>query len=330
MAATATISLTLLSILLFPQLSAAAADGGGGRKPSQAVLNLRDKSPTQTLKIIQETCKASRDATTCEKWLSASNHVPRNATVLQVIYSALRATVQDLQRGGAMAKAILNSSAGNVNRTRAANNCLDLVRYADHRVGLAGGAVERRIKDARAWLSAALVYQYDCWSALKYVNDTAEVVRAMDFFNTTLIAGSSAALGMLVNYDIYGDKTQSWGPPRTERDGFWERTVPPGSQPLPGGVPPGLKEDVTVCIAGKECTFKTVQAAVNAAPNNTGSGKLFVIRIRAGVYNETVRVPLEKTNVVFLGDGMGKTVISGSRYSGQPGITTYESATVGK
>ncbi|KAE9584213.1 putative pectinesterase [Lupinus albus] len=46
------------------------------------------------------------------------------------------------------------------------------------------------------------------------------------------------------------------------------------------------------------------------------------------VYEETVKVPLEKRNVVFLGDGMGKTVITGSANVGQPGVSTYTSATV--
>lgn len=68
---------------------------------------------------------------------------------------------------------------------------------------------------------------------------------------------------------------------------------------------------------------------MDAAPSNETERK-FVIRIKEGVYNETVRVPLEKKNVVFLGDGMGKTVITGSLNVGQPGMTTYDSATVGK
>lgn len=42
-----------------------------------------------------------------------------------------------------------------------------------------------------------------------------------------------------------------------------------------------------------------------------------------------MRVPFEKTNLVFLGDGMGKTVITGSSNVGQPGVSTYNTATVG-
>ena len=69
-------------------------------------------------------------------------------------------------------------------------------------------------------------------------------------------------------------------------------------------------------------TQNMVQEAVNAAPEN-GNGKKFMIRIKAGVYEETVRIPLAKNNVVFLGDGIGKTVITGSSYVGLLGMTTY-------
>lgn len=143
---------------------------------------------------------------------------------------------------------------------------------------------------------------------------------------------SSNALSMMVSYDIFGKDTASWKSPRTEREGFWEM-APTGKWEkegltFSGGVPSNLGVNVTVCKGGGKGCYKTVQEAVNAAPDN-GAGR-FVIRIRAGVYEETVRIPLEKKNVVFLGDGMGKTVITASAHVGQPGMTTYNSATVGE
>lgn len=175
-------------------------------------------------------------------------------------------------------------------------------------------------------MSAALAYQYDCWSGLKYVNDTTGVNKTMSFLNS-LVGLSSNALGMMVSYDNFGDAVSSWTAPRTERDGFWEKG---GSVESGGalGFPSNLTADVTVCKdAGSGC-YKTVQEAVNAAPSD-GTSR-FVIHIKEGVYEEKVRVPFEKKNVVFVGDGMGKTVITGSSNVGQPGMSTYESATVGK
>ena len=237
-----------------------------------------------------------------------------------------------------MVKSILESSAGNQNRTTAAKNCLDVLHNSDYRISSTAKALPLgRIKDARAWMSAALVFQYDCWSALKYANDTLQVNETMSFLNSSLIVMTSNGLSMMASYDIFGNEIRSWRPPKTERNGFWEDFGGGGGggggKPMfgfNGGVPKDLKPNATVDWKGGDGCYKTVQAAVNAAPDNDGSRRRFVIWIREGVYDETVRVPLEKKNVVFLGDGMGKTVITGSLNVGMPGISTYNSATLGK
>ena len=181
-------------------------------------------------------------------------------------------------------------------------------------------------------MSAALLYQYDCWSALSFANDTQQVNKTMSFIHS-LLGLSSNGLSMLASYDIFGDNIGSWRPAQTERDGFWESSGSGEGSGLvfKGGVPTDMPPFATVCkaAAGGGGCYETVQEAVDAAPANAGDRK-FVIRIREGVYEEIVRVPLEKKNVVFLGDGMGKTVITGSLSVGQPGISTYNTATVGK
>ncbi|KAL3613359.1 putative pectinesterase/pectinesterase inhibitor 51 [Castilleja foliolosa] len=277
--------------------------------------------------ITAEVCKASRDSTYCFFSLSKPNILPQNATLLEAIQSALSVSSKNLDSGRVMIQDILEGSSGNLNRSKAAKTCLELLGYSKFRTKSASEALPRGdLKDARAWMSAALVFQYDSWSALKYVNDTPLVGKTMAFLNTSLIRSSSDALAMLVNYDVFGEKTASWGSIRTERDGFWE-PVTGSKKSFSGSVVSGLKADMTVCKEEKKCDFKTVQEAVKAGPEN--ADKRYVIWIKAGVYEETVRVPLEKKNVVFLGDGMGKTVITGSLNVGQPGMTTYNSATVG-
>ncbi|KAE8718101.1 putative pectinesterase/pectinesterase inhibitor 51 [Hibiscus syriacus] len=92
------------------------------------------------------------------------------------------------------------------------------------------------------------------------------------------------------------------------------------------GVPTNLKVDVTVCKDHIGC-YKTVQAAVDDAPKNATSH--FVIKISSGVYRETVRIAIEKKHLVFWGEGIGKTIITGSLNVHLPGITTFSSSTVG-
>ncbi|XP_059298659.1 probable pectinesterase/pectinesterase inhibitor 51 [Lycium ferocissimum] len=277
---------------------------------------------------IQEACKASRDPSSCEAILV--QHLPSKLTIPQIIQSALGVSFEKLKEAQSMVKNIMDASTGNLNRTNAAKDCIEVLGYSEYRLNLTAQALPRGgkiIKDARAWMSAAMVYQYDCWSALKYVNGTSQVNETMAFLNS-LIGYSSNALGMMVNYDYFGNKTGSWTRPKTERDGFWEGAGGSTVPDFKGGVQTWLKPNVTVCKAGGSCDYETVQRAVNAAPENEVRGR-FVIWIKAGLYDEIVRVPLEKRNLVFLGDGIGKTVITGSRNVGQLGVSTYESATVG-
>ncbi|CAI9108976.1 OLC1v1008698C1 [Oldenlandia corymbosa var. corymbosa] len=326
------LSMCIGSLVLFFSLSTALRHHGHHNNhdhfvgaPTQPIYN------PSTNGFISEACKASRDPPTCEYSLSSSSGGPPYQTLLDTIQLAIWVSQKNLRIAQSMVSDILAASAGNLNRSNAAKTCLEVLNYSDYRSNLTAAALRGGgIKDSRAWMSAALVYQYDCWSALKYVNGTSKVNETMAFLND-LLGLSSNALGMMLNFDNFGEKTELWTAPKTERDGFWERVDGSGGGSgfgFKGGVPAMLKPDVTVCKGGGGCDYATVQEAVNAAPDNAPERR-FVILIKAGVYEETVRVPLEKKNVVFLGDGIGKTVITGSGNVGQPGVSTYNSATVG-
>ncbi|CAH9123236.1 unnamed protein product [Cuscuta epithymum] len=296
-----------------------------------SAFSLRPSLPAEksaTPPIVVAACKASRDPASCQLALNQSRHVSPGTTALQLIQSLLNLTFQNLDTAESQMKHILSGSTGNLNRTMAANNSLEAIGYSRYRVGLTDqhGLAGDRLKDGRAWLSAALSYQYGARSDLRNVNDTADVIAAMEFMNDTLIATTSTALSMLANYDLHGENTSLWGPPVTERDGYWEPAGGSWSE-FEGGVPKELPPNATVCNSGG-CDYETVQEAVDAAPESKPAER-FVIWIKGGVYKETVRISLYRYNVVLLGDGIGKTVITGSLNVGQPGMTTSESATVG-
>ncbi|KAL5555632.1 hypothetical protein UlMin_037868 [Ulmus minor] len=291
------------------------------------LFSLTSASPT-----IEQACKATRYPEECQSSLTQyKNFTDPNPDPIQILQAAIRISTDNLNKAQSLVKSILDSSAGSQNRSTAANNCLEVLHNSHYRLSLANDALPRgRTKDSRAWLSAALVHQYDCWSALKYANDTRLVNQTMSFLDD-LQKLTSNVLSMTMSYENFGNDTSSWGPPRTERDGFWENeTGSGGGSDLDAraGFPSNLTADATVCKDGSGGCYKTVQDAVNAAPENAVSGKRFVIHIKEGVYEEIVRVPLEKKNVVFLGDGMGKTVITGSLNVGMAGLSTYNTATV--
>ncbi|XP_078435101.1 pectinesterase-like [Wolffia australiana] len=81
--------------------------------------------------------------------------------------------------------------------------------------------------------------------------------------------------------------------------------------------------DVTVAKDGSG-DYKTISAAAAVAANRSGSAR-FVVYVKAGVYSENVEISAD--NVMLVGDGMDKTVVTGEK-NVQDGSTTYASATV--
>lgn len=88
-----------------------------------------------------------------------------------------------------------------------------------------------------------------------------------------------------------------------------------------------VKETKFDLLVAKDGTgnFTTIGEALAVAPNS--STTRFVIHIKEGAYFENVEVIRKKTNLMFVGDGIGKTVVKGSR-NVVDGWTTFQSATV--
>jgi pectinesterase len=72
--------------------------------------------------------------------------------------------------------------------------------------------------------------------------------------------------------------------------------------------------------------FRTVQAAVDAVPNQ--SAQPVVILVKRGAYHEKVVVPTLKTHLILRGDDAASTIITFSDHSGANGITTPTSYSV--
>ncbi|KAI4325862.1 hypothetical protein MLD38_031226 [Melastoma candidum] len=282
---------------------------------------------------------------------------PPSPTPLDALLSSLSLSSSSVRSSLPVVQSLLRSSPGDLNLSSHSKNCLNAhLPLSLHRLSLASSALSRpplplpeTLADTRVYVSAALQYVYDCWSELSYSNTSSRVDRAMAFLES-VIQITSNSLSILTSYDVYGPVPSSWRAPLTERDGFWEPVRGPKSPSEHASTHDGLgvglgrttviptdaAADATVCKEGHhDGCYGTVQEAVNAAPNWHGGsrknekGQRFVIKIKAGFYEEVVRVPLEKRNVVFLGDGIGKTVISGDLSVARPGVFTYNTAIVG-
>lgn len=102
---------------------------------------------------------------------------------------------------------------------------------------------------------------------------------------------------------------------------------------LAGKNAPVPREAATVVALDGSGLFKSIQEAINAAPQLTDPAATWTIRIRPGVYHELLYVMREKRFIRLVGDDPAHTIISGGLYAGMLGqdgqpIGTFRTPTV--
>ncbi|GJU75934.1 pectinesterase 2-like protein, partial [Tanacetum coccineum] len=69
--------------------------------------------------------------------------------------------------------------------------------------------------------------------------------------------------------------------------------------------------------------LKTVAKAITSTGKRYGSGR-YIIYVKAGTYKENIKISTKLMNIMLLGDGIGKNIITGSKTIGV-GATTFKS-----
>ncbi|KAG6677491.1 hypothetical protein I3842_14G029900 [Carya illinoinensis] len=112
---------------------------------------------------------------------------------------------------------------------------------------------------------------------------------------------------------IFRTKLQRWVPD-------W---VKGGDRKLLQSSSPASQANIVVATDGSG-DYTTIKDAISAASKRSGSGR-YVIYVKQGTYKENVEIKLK--NIMLVGDGIGKTIVTGSKSVGG-GSTTFKSATV--
>uniref|UniRef100_A0A1J3EE52 Pectinesterase n=1 Tax=Noccaea caerulescens TaxID=107243 RepID=A0A1J3EE52_NOCCA len=195
-------------------------------------------------------------------------------------------------------------------------------------VSVSGG--QTKPQDVMTWLSSALTNQDTCAEGFDSVGDggvkdqmTAALKNLSELVSNCLAifaaSGSSDGndfAGVPIQnrrlLEVEGDeKFPRWMTKRRER----EILEMPASQ---------IQADIIVSKDGNG-TCKTISEAIKKAPQN--STRRTIIYVKAGRYEENnLKVGRKKINLMFVGDGKGKTVISGGK-SIFDNITTFHTAT---
>ncbi|KAL8534565.1 hypothetical protein ACS0TY_010542 [Phlomoides rotata] len=213
-------------------------------------------------------------------------------------------------------------------------DCLELL---DHSVDLltnsltsaaSGGEPSSSIQDVLTWLSAALTNQDTCTEGFDELNgdvkhQMSERVKDLSEHVSNSLAIYAAGGGGDDFSDIpiqnrrrrllSDEKDQEQFPAWLSRRERILLDMPVSA----------MNADIIVSKNGNG-TYKTIAEAIKKAPEH--SSRRFIIYLRAGRYEENnLKVGRKKTNIMFIGEGKGKTVITGAK-SVQDKLTTFHTA----
>ena len=198
-----------------------------------------------------------------------------------------------------------------------------------------------QMADTLTWLSSALTDHTTC---LEGVNDmstprTKDAVMSRADNVTTLLAN---AVSLVAAYNSLGmSRTDIYGHNRRlletespidssiyelENDGFPKWMRPRDRKLLQAGTTNNLTIVNAVVAKDGSGNYNSIQAAIDAMPQN--SAKKWLIHVKAGVYSEYVSVPKSAINLVLIGDGIGKTIITGNLSVVGSNVTTFATATL--
>ncbi|XP_076914012.1 pectinesterase 2-like [Bidens hawaiensis] len=166
--------------------------------------------------------------------------------------------------------------------------------------------------EMQTWLSTALTNLQTCIDGFKELGVGGYLLPLMNNNVSSLI---SNALAMNKNGSQSNTGYQKGFPD-------W---VKPGDRKLLQSTNPSSQANVVVAQDGSG-NYKTIGEAVTAAGKRSGSGR-YVIYVKAGTYKENIEIGTKLKNIMLVGDGIGKTIITGSKSVGG-GATTFKSATV--
>ncbi|XP_050211759.1 pectinesterase-like isoform X2 [Mercurialis annua] len=285
-----------------------------------------NKALASNFPTLESVCLQTDYVPTCRTSLSYVTN-GKNSTYQDFIVAAINEAIQDVNFVKDLSKQLLSDSNIGIDH-QALNDCDELLSLGLYDLKAAVSAasnnsdlLDTNSADIKNWLSAVLAYQEACSDGL--MNKDSKL--AMNNALKNPKQKTSNALAILDSYlkiqtppennntsrILLSDDYPSWF-------SFANRRL------LEGNESSTLQPDAIVAGDGSG-QFRTIGEALNSYKLN-GNG-LYVIYVKAGVYNEHVFVPLNLTNVYMYGDGIDKTIVSDSKHA-TDGFPAYRTATI--
>ncbi|OWM71208.1 hypothetical protein CDL15_Pgr011335 [Punica granatum] len=271
---------------------------------------------SQSMKAVQAICQPTDYRETCVNALSAAagnTTDPKELmrTGFQVATDRIRGAIKNSSVVRELAKDPMAQKAVDVCEALL-NSSIDDLQMSFERLGAFDiTKLDQYTADLNVWLSGAYTFQESCLDAFE--NTTGDAGEKMKQILKTSRELTSNAMAMVsqistivgsLNVSAIGRRLMS----EDTRNGEIPNWVDNRGRMLLAATPANIKPDVIVAKDGSG-KYKTIgEALKDVPPKNT---KNFVIYIKEGVYAERVLVDKNMANVMMIGDGPKKTIVTG-------------------
>ncbi|OMO86403.1 Pectinesterase, catalytic [Corchorus olitorius] len=304
----------------------------------------KEDPPTYTASNINSVCNVTLYPDACSSSIAASlktsssNETNPNPGPERIFTLSLQVALDELIRLSSLPKKIIsNSTATSDPLLRGAlENCETLFKDAADYINESISSVQlgkgekfvfpqAKINDIKTWLSSAITNQETCLDGLvEAANDTvllqqveSAVRNSTEFSSNSLAIASNIINIMLHNFQGSIHRKLL----KLENHSGFPNWVRSKDRRLLQEENP--KPDIIVAQDGSG-DLRTISEAVQFIPEKNKSR--FVIYIKEGVYLENVKIDKDYWNVMIYGDGMNKTIVSGS-LNKVDGTPTFSSGT---
>ncbi|XP_028790814.1 probable pectinesterase/pectinesterase inhibitor 61 [Neltuma alba] len=336
------IFLALVAVVLIvgSAISAGIVIGGRSRGSGKNGVAIRGK-PTEA---ISRTCSKTQYPNLCVNSL-LDFPGSTTATEEELVHISFNMTLQHLSKALYTSTGISYVQMDPLERS-AYGDCLELLEdsvdaLARSLASVAPSAVDGSIKEAGStddvmtWLSAALTSQDTCTEGFAETSGSVRDQMAGNLKDLSELVSNCLAI-----FSASGNEGGDFSgvPIQNRRRLMGENSADEWGRNNPGNFPKWLSRrdrrllslpvseiqaDIIVSKKG-DGTLKTIAEAIKKAPEH--SRRRFIIYVRAGRYEEKdLKVGKKKTNLMFIGDGMGETIIRGQR-NVMDGLTTFHTA----
>ncbi|KAF7844835.1 pectinesterase 2-like [Senna tora] len=261
-----------------------------------------------SLEEIKSWCSQTPNPQPCEYFLktkSINKPIKKKSDFFKI---SLELALERAQRGESNTLT-LGSKCRNPKEKAAWSDCLELY---EHTIKKLNKTLDPKINctdtDTQTWLSTALTNLETCVLGF-YDLGVSDYVLPLMSNNVTKLLSNTLSLNKV-----------PFKKPKYK--GGFPKWVKPGDRKLLQSASAASQANVVVAKDGSG-KYTTLKEAVDNAPKS--SNGRYVIYVKAGVYNEQVEI--KANNIMLVGDGIGKTIITGSKSVGG-GSTTFRSATV--